>query len=94
MSGGSFDYAYWKIEEFSRELRNRLNGTGQDEDGCGEPKQEWPEPVKNTLLEIADLSEKLSKLAKEVEWLYAGDTGPESFMENIGEIINTKGYKQ
>lgn len=78
MSGGSFDYAYTRVEQFTDALKDMI--------------QENPEGFKPVVMaklrEIAMLTEYTAKFMKETEWLYSGDTGDDSFMENVREIEN------
>lgn len=77
MSGGSFGYAYSKMQQFAEELRVRL----EDDD------QGWDDPaVARTLHEIAALADRAAAYAKEAEWLYSGDTGEESFLRRVAQI--------
>jgi len=76
MSGGSFDYAYEKVVSFTNDLKESLEN---------EPDF-YSQLVVNKLKEIERIADKTAKLMKEVEWLYSGDTGEESFMERVKEI--------
>jgi len=73
MSGGSFDYAYFRAEQFAEELKDKL----QNE------KHDWSEATVRKLKEIAELVGNASVLMKEAEWLYSGDTGEQTFLERI-----------
>jgi hypothetical protein len=84
MSGGSFDYAYRHMVEFAEELRDMLSQQGQRKDGW--EVGTWEPQVAAKLAEIAALVDYAAKLAKEVEWLYSGDTGEETFMWRVQKI--------
>ena len=84
MSGGSFDYAYRRMMDFADDLRNKLAEQGQVVDGW--EVGTWPAEVAVKLEEISHLVDYAAKLAKEVEWLYSGDTGEETFMARVAKI--------
>ena len=85
MSGGSFDYAYQHAARFADELRNKLAEQGK-QDCDGWTVTEWTPEVAARLGEIADIAERASKLMKEAEWLYSGDTGDDTFMRRMDAI--------
>lgn len=76
MSGGSFDHAYQSVERFADELELKISHNVD---------YKFPEEVIQILKEVQKSAELIAKLMKEVEWLYSGDTGPESFMKRIGK---------
>lgn len=85
MSGGSFDYAYWKAEQFADELEVMLSK--QDEvNEWNEKPYYMEEATRVKLQEIEKMVRTASKMMKEVEWLYSGDTGEDSFMKRVAEI--------
>ncbi len=88
MSGGSFDYAYARMHEFADDLRCKLAEQGQVVDGW--KIGTWEPAVAAKLAEIAALVDYAAKLAKEVEWLYSGDTGEETFMWRVAKIEEKK----
>lgn len=79
MSGGSFDYAYIRIQSFSEELNEKL-----DKNEYSDLTQQ----TKDTLRYIAKNSEMMSRMMKEVEWLYSGDIIEDSFLNSIQSIIS------
>lgn len=83
MSGGSFNYSYRKVDEFSYTLEKILDDIDRDDEDCGFEK-ETIEKLEGILV----LCRKTAKLMKEVEWLISGDTGDESFMKRVKEIEN------
>lgn len=85
MSGGSFDYAYSSVSRFADDLRNKLDEQGKP-NGEGWTQPEWTPDVSAKLAEIAALAERVSKLMKEAEWLYSGDTGEDTFMRRVTEF--------
>lgn len=86
MSGGSFDYAYERFSRFADELHNKLDHQGEDLRGDGWLETSWPEDVSKRLNGIAKLAAYVSLLAKEVEWLYSGDTSEDTFRVRVAEI--------
>ena len=54
MSGGSFDYAYSRMAQFSDELTNKLDEQGEDHRGW--PLPTWPPEVAAKLREIAGVA--------------------------------------
>jgi hypothetical protein len=88
MSGGSFDYAYARMHDFADDLRCKLAQQGQVVDGW--EVGTWEPAIAAKLAEIAALVDHAAKLAKEVEWLYSGDTGEDTFMERVQKIEEKK----
>lgn len=88
MSGGSFDYAYARMHEFADDLRDMLSQQGQKKDGW--EVVTWEPTVAVKLEEISHLVDHAAKLAKEVAWLYSGETGEETFMWRVGKIEEKK----
>jgi hypothetical protein len=88
MSGGSFDYAYARMREFADDLRCKLAEQGQVVDGW--KIGTWEPAVSVKLEEISHIVDYAAKLAKEVEWLYSGDTGEETFMWRVAKIEEKK----
>jgi hypothetical protein len=84
MSGGSFDYAYRRMQDFANDLRCKLAEQGQVVDGW--KIGTWEPAVATKLAEIAALVDHAAKLAREAEWLYSGDTGEDTFMERVAKI--------
>ncbi len=75
MSGGSFDYAYLKTKTFADELEAKLHMT----------EYEFSDEVRAKLNLILDQTKKTAFMMREVEWLFSGDTGEDSFLERIAE---------
>ena len=82
MSGGSFNSAYQKTQYFSDELESRLDESVDSDDWKPEPQ------TADKLREIVKIARYAARLMKEVEWLYSGDTGDESFMRRV-EVIES-----
>ena len=88
MSGGSFNYAYARMQDFADDLRCKLAEQGQVVDGW--EVGTWNPEVAVKLEEISHIVDHAAKLAKEVEWLYSGDTGEDTFMERVQKIEEKK----
>jgi hypothetical protein len=85
MSGGEFDFAYAHFISFAEEVNNKLNQQGlEDRYGCVEPV--LPTEIEKEIREVVQLTRYVGELAKEVEWLYSGDSGNETFLKRIKEI--------
>lgn len=79
MSGGSFDYAYRRVEYF-RERLEALVEFNSDFGGCGFS----PETCR-ILTEIAGKSGEWAMIMKNVEWLVSGDIGEGEFHHRMAE---------
>ena len=71
MSGGSFDYAFFKVREFAEELRNRIDDSGFSD--------ETKEELRNIAKEANTFADKM----KSVEWMFSADIGEQEFLRNI-----------
>jgi len=93
MSGGHFDYAYFKIDEMARDLQHEIdNNNIPDEWGYSTNASE-------ECLSLIQRSQKIietaGKLAHEIEYFYSGDHGEETLMELLSEILeNTETYQK
>ncbi len=85
MSGGSFSYAYRRVEQFCEELERRVKQRDFVDEWEPQPNYVGPEAMIK-LREILVLTCRAAKLMREVEWLYSGDTSDESFLERVNEI--------
>lgn len=100
MSGGHYDYTWFKIETLADEIRNDLDKAMQPEEFEKGSSSGFEYSLNGYLIEaigpnsparsiteriMKDLY-RLAKEAKEVEWLLSGDTGVETFMERYNKI--------
>lgn len=85
MSGGSFDYAYGRVDQFADELGVRLDEHDRKNE-YGETPYDFEPATLAKLREIEALARHTAKMMKEAEWLYSGDTSDESFMARVREI--------
>jgi hypothetical protein len=84
VSGGSFDYAFCRVSQFSDELAVKLD-ENEKPDEYGHSENLGPAVVAK-LRNIEALARRCSALMREAEWLYSGDTGEESFLGRVAEI--------
>lgn len=82
MSGGSFDYAYQRTYQFADELKNKIESRKQVDD-YGQLSYDFDDATIQKLREIEQFARKAAAVMKEAEWLYSGDTGPETFAERL-----------
>jgi 3-methyladenine DNA glycosylase Tag len=85
VSGGSFDYAYIRVEGFSENLLLRLDSSDKV-DEYGDTPNKFKSETLSKLYEIERMVRVTSALMKEVEWLYSGDTSDDSFMKRVAGI--------
>jgi len=85
MSGGSFDYACYRVEQFADDLGLRLDEFDKKDEWGYQPNK-FEAATLAKLREIEALARHTAKLMKEAEWLYSGDTSDDSFMERVREI--------
>ena len=79
MSGGSFDYAYNKVNMFVEVLN---------------PELEYSQEVMRKIREIADIANNTAQLMRAVEWLYSGDDSEQSFLKNVVERMKCNDEKR
>ena len=81
MSGGAFNYACRRVEDFAEDLRAKIANNGKEDD-YGDKLGFSPQTI--TLLQsIAEDAERTAKLMKAAEWLYSGDTGEDGFAASV-----------
>jgi hypothetical protein len=99
MSGGHYEYTWFKIETLADEIRNDLDKAAESEEfETGVSGYNYsinghlieaigPDSLARPKVEriMKDLY-RLAKEAKEVEWLLSGDTGVSTFLERYEEI--------
>ncbi len=89
MSGGHFDYVCFRISQFAGELKHEIDiNNDVTQDHYGDPIGAGLGPETITRLVVAQqIIETAGKLAREVEWLYSGDHGDESFCKLVDKIF-------
>jgi len=86
MSGGHFDHAHFRVQAFTEELDEAIE-RNYVKDGEGYSNSFRPEVIQ-ALMAISAHAAISAKLMKAAEWLYEGDSSPESFMESFREILS------
>lgn len=89
MSGGHFNYVCYRILEFANELQQKID-TNDDEtlDDFGDKRgYGFDDETMLRLRTSCQIIVTAGKLAREIEWLYSGDHGEESFRRLIDEIL-------
>lgn len=76
MSGGSFDYAYSRVNSFVEELGEKVRN-----------EQELKPETAYALGEIAGVASIVARLMRETEWFFSGDHGEESFMRLVQPLL-------
>jgi len=96
MSGGYFDYNQYKIHEIVNSIERELNNQGKIKDATDpwdkEYYEKYPEEKHYPTYskEVQDKFKEAIKALKvaevyshEIDWLLSGDTGNDSFLENL-----------
>jgi len=86
MSGGHFDYGCFRISQFADELEHEIDTNNSKANGGEEYSQDTIDNLK-IAFEVIDLA---GRMAKEVEWLYSGDHGEESFNEIFTALMEKR----
>lgn len=95
MSGGHFEYKCHVITQFADELQHEIdtNKYQSKKDSSFNGRNFSDETIEK--LSFAQRLIKLSgKLAREIEWLYSGDHGEESFADLFDKIMSKPEYKE
>jgi len=92
MSGGSFDYKCFQISAFADELKHKIdvNDDDTEDDWGGTLGDQYSTGTIAALTNIQKMIELSGKLAREVEWLYSGDHGEESFQRLVSDIFKER----
>ena len=85
MSGGSFDYNQYKLEEIADEIDKILVRYYKDKD-----TYEYNKETIAKFIETRDSLERTAKMVQRIDWLVSGDDSEESFHsrwkeEGLGE---------
>ena len=84
MSGGHFDYNCFNISQFADDLKHEIE---VNDDTFG---YIFNVDTLRRLKSAHSIIETAGKLAKEIEWLYSGDHGEDSFAELVDVILENK----
>lgn len=85
MSGGEFDYAFCRVNDFAERLQVKLDTADEVNEWGYQPNKFLPATMLK-LQEIEQLARYTSDLMREAEWLYSGDTGDDSFQQRVAKI--------
>jgi hypothetical protein len=89
MSGGHFNYNCFRISDFADELQHEIatnDDETEDDFGCTRGNQYDEKTIANLKAAHA-IIKKAGELAREVEWLYSGDHGEDSFNKLMDEML-------
>lgn len=92
MSGGHFNsnnYIYHRVYQFADELENELENNDKENELGYSPK--YNQEVLNYLKNQVPSLRKMSQIMKEIDYLYSGDHGEDSFLNAIKKIENETG---
>ena len=89
MSGGHYNYGCFRISQFADELARdiRTNDVDTQLPYGGTVGFHHPPETLYRLRRAEQIIRVAADLAKEAEWLYSGDTGPENFNTAFDKII-------
>jgi hypothetical protein len=90
MSGGHFDYGCFCISQFADELKHEIEiNDDETKDKFGDTRgYGFKEETVFRLVTAHRIIETAGKLAREIEWLYSGDHGEESFNSLADKILD------
>lgn len=83
MSGGSFNYAYARLNDFADEAEMKI--------AANNAPNRWgecygmPAPVLAEMRQMVKEARALAIRMRAAEWLYSGDIGEETFLKRIAE---------
>lgn len=85
MSGGHYNYEQHCINNIIDVITDDLDFNVGDD-----PAEWYPDMPNDVIIRMKELKQKLelvAKLVHEADWLYSGDTGPETFCIQYDKII-------
>jgi len=89
MSGGHFDYKCFNISQFADDLGDEIDkNDDKSVDKYGDTRgYGFDKKTMENLIIAQQVIAVAGKLAREVEWLYSGDHGEDSFNELADKIF-------
>ena len=89
MSGGHFNYGCFRISQFADELEHEIEiNDDETKDEFGDKRgYGFEKETISRLMNAQKIIETAGKLAREIEWLYSGDHGEESFNLLVDNIL-------
>lgn len=85
MSGGSFDYNCFRISQFSEEILNKIK-LNNVKDEYGYSYDYAPETLEK-LTKAAEIIKIAGELAHDIEWMYSGDIGEDTFQKTFDQLL-------
>jgi hypothetical protein len=92
MSGGSFNFAYIRVQNFADELEQMLDDSGKERaqySGWIDYHPTFPPDEQETLRPIVAQARKFAEVMRAVEWLVSADSGLEYVREAIAKTLDT-----
>lgn len=91
MSGGHFypEYVYYRIEDFVNEVEDAIHKNGKERSKSYYGEQYYPdygEEVVNYIKSKLPEMRKMAEIMRHIDYLYAADHGPDSFMNRVKEV--------
>lgn len=91
MSGGHFNnngYVYYQVDQFADELENMIQNNNKVDEYNWAPNynEETISYLKKKVLEIR----KIAKIMKEIDYLYSGDHGEDTFLKKVKRTKKSK----
>jgi len=83
MSGGHFEYAYHRVEDFAEQLKRDI-AKNKIKDEFGYVRNYSDETIKN-LKAVEKLARLTGQLMYNAEWLLSGDDGEEEFNKGFNK---------
>lgn len=84
MSGGSFNYAYSRVQAFAEELDEKLENAGKPHPRYqNETQPEFSPEVTARLRELVSNARVLAKHMRAAEWLYSFDYSEETLLREM-----------
>lgn len=83
MSGGSFNYAYSRLNDFADEAEMKI-ATNNAPNRWGECYG-MPQPVLTEMSKMVKEARALAIRMHAAEWLYSGDISEETFLKRVAE---------
>ncbi len=93
MSGGYYDYAYFKLEQLADEIEKDFLNDGKsiseydnsEYDHLNDATEEERPIILNEIKNLVIDLHKCSKRARHLEWLMSGDDSPSDYLEVMKE---------
>lgn len=87
MSGGHFNgcgYVYYQVNQFADELENEIENNERENEYGYAPL--YRPDVIAYLKSVLPMIQKTAKIMKEIDYLYSGDHGEDSFMSIVQRL--------